>query len=624
MRLHPSLSATFLGITVALAASPVAPVRADAARSLSINPSTHLPAGVTPVLHGQPSITTSRHALHSAPVNATAVPPHLHYYGGPVLSHVKVIQVLYGAPSLTTAYEPAVQNLAAPSIASFYQTATNSFYFDWLSEYNAGGQAIGRGGFQQQIAITPALANDGPTIDDTKIQAELKAQVAANVLPVPDGNTLFAVYFPVGKTITITTTTTSGTTVAMSGVDFCGYHGTTSTPEMAYSVLPDFSTGGMATPNCTFGSEFQSVTRVSSHEVVEAITDPEVGLANSPAPPLAWYDTNFPGEVADICQQFVGNIQFPDGRLYVVQAQWSNRQGACVFSGPQGVVAVNDTSNWVMNSTGFHESFWKPIQWSSTAFRGSVATLSGDVAGSGHDALVAVNGNSVWVMTSNGSAFSAPTMWANTSIAGTRGTMLADVNGDGKADLLTVNNNFTQVMLSTGSGFAAPVLWSGSVPFYGSRATLAADINGDGKADLIAVNGYSIYVMTSTGFGFSPPALWSSAAFYGTRTTLAGDVNGDGLADLVAVNDNSTWVVTSTGNRFSAPTRWLSGPLYGSRATLLGDVHGDGVDALVAVNDSSVYVGLSNVGASLGTAFRQPTLWSTAAFFGTRATLLGN
>src|SRR6202011_2200996 len=130
-------------------------------------------------------------------------------------------------------------------IASFYSAVASSSYFDWLSEYNTPppvsgtGQIIGRGAFSQQIQITPAPGNFGSTIDDSQIQAELKAQIAAGHLPAPNPNTLYAMYFPANKSITFGS--------GKSGVTFCAYHGTTSSPETYYSVLPDFTTGGMTT-----------------------------------------------------------------------------------------------------------------------------------------------------------------------------------------------------------------------------------------------------------------------------------------------------------------------------------------------------------------------------------------
>ncbi|MBJ7607942.1 MAG: hypothetical protein JF887_00720 [Candidatus Dormibacteraeota bacterium] len=146
--------------------------------------------------------------------------------------------------------------------------------------------------------------------------------MAAGNLPQPSASTLYAIYFPAGVTIT-----QGGST---SGVQFCAYHGTTSGPEMFYSVLPDFSSPGMSS-GCGSGSEFQNVTSVSSHELVEATTDAEVGLETNNAPPLAWYDpTN--GEIGDICNGQQRQITGGDGNVYTVQLEWSNVQNACVAS----------------------------------------------------------------------------------------------------------------------------------------------------------------------------------------------------------------------------------------------------------------------------------------------------
>src|SRR4051812_49308232 len=136
-----------------------------------------------------------------------SAPPtrHLVYYGGRVVSNVQVVQVLYGAGS----YDPHVTSTASPSVATFYQGVLNSPYVDWLTEYDTNllpapqsNQTIGRGSFASQVTITPSAANNGATIDDTNIQAELAAQIQAGVLPPPsldnagNNNTYYAVYFP--------------------------------------------------------------------------------------------------------------------------------------------------------------------------------------------------------------------------------------------------------------------------------------------------------------------------------------------------------------------------------------------------------------------------------------------
>ena len=72
---------------------------------------------------------------------------------------------------------------------------------------------------------------------------------------------------------------------------------------------------------------------ISSHELVEAITDAEVSFAIANGPPLGWYDnTNNAGEIADICARTVpGSVTGGDGRRYVVQQEWSNRARGCVL-----------------------------------------------------------------------------------------------------------------------------------------------------------------------------------------------------------------------------------------------------------------------------------------------------
>jgi hypothetical protein len=140
--------------------------------------------------------------------------------------------------------------------------------------------------------ITPSAANDpfgsgntSHTIDDSQIQDELGLQIGHS-LPAPTRDsdhsilTLYTMYFPHGVHISVQNP--GGTpSVLKSGVDFCAYHGTSASPEAYYSVLPDLLTGGM-TSGCGGGTEFQNVTAVSSHELAEAITDPEVGLSTSP------------------------------------------------------------------------------------------------------------------------------------------------------------------------------------------------------------------------------------------------------------------------------------------------------------------------------------------------------
>ena len=302
-----------------------------------------------------------------------------------------------------------------------------------------------------------------------------------------------------------------------------------------------------------------------------------------------------------------------NGQLYVAADTVVMAFGGCggpplagdfTGDGNADVVSVGAGGTCVLPSNG-SSSFTAPTPWSHVPFFGSRATLSADVTGDAKSDLVAVNDTTAWVLKSTGTGFLPPQQWSGVPFFGTRATLAGDLNNDGKADLIAVDNSQTWVMISDGAGhFSAPRQWSAS-PFYGSRATLAADVNGDGRTDLVAVNDSSTWVMLNTGSGFSAPREWSNIPFYGSRATLAGKVSTDGRADLVAVGDTGTWVMTSNGSSFSAPQQWHSGAFFGLVATLGGDVNHDGRMDLIAVNPLDTWVMLD----AGGTAFGTPSQW---------------
>jgi hypothetical protein len=100
-----------------------------------------------------------------------------------------------------------------------------------------------------------------------------------------------------------------------------------STKYLYYGVIPD--QGGNCQGGCgTSSSMFDNLCSVSSHELIEAVTDPAVGLAGDIGYPLAWYDSDN-GEIGDICNAEQGSIRGSDGKTYTIQREWSNAAGKC-------------------------------------------------------------------------------------------------------------------------------------------------------------------------------------------------------------------------------------------------------------------------------------------------------
>jgi len=265
------------------------------------------------------------------------------YYGGRVISHVQVVEVDWG---------PNVDAATKAGLPGFYTAITQSEYLDWLEEYDThikahdmsagSNQVIGRGSFVGAFVITPSAT--GTALTDTQVQSELAAQIAAGTLPAPhvDANgfvdTLYMVEFPPGVSIT----NPSG---GVSCVEFCAYHGSWQAPAgsepyagktIPYSVQPDFN--GACGAGCgSATTTFQNQTSVHSHQLVEAITDTDVALAQTIGPPVAWYNTSN-GEIGDICNAQQGLLAG-----YTVQSEWSNSQAKCIISNP--TVSICNGSN---------------------------------------------------------------------------------------------------------------------------------------------------------------------------------------------------------------------------------------------------------------------------------------
>ena len=271
----------------------------------------------------------------------------LKYYGGRILGSVQVVQVLWGT---------GVDTEVATKLGDYYKGVLNSDYMDWLGEYdtisvpaNMQGnthattkQHLGRGSFLKTVQITPSAANAGANISDDQIAEEIKAQIDSGVLPAPDSDgvggyrTLYMIDFPAsvgGSTLTITGPSGQGT----SCVEFCAYHGATTYKggNLAYGVHPDVATGDCATGCGTAATPLQNATSVHSHEMIEAATDPDIGIliaaGNGPIDfPVGWYcDAAQCGEIGDICNAQQGTVG-----TYTVQKEWSNAQGGCILNVP--------------------------------------------------------------------------------------------------------------------------------------------------------------------------------------------------------------------------------------------------------------------------------------------------
>ncbi len=251
-------------------------------------------------------------SAHAAEARAYSF-PRLSYYGGRVLTNVKVDVVVWGS----WGYGSTVPLTGARSIAGFFGAVTASPYVDWLSEYDTPTQHIGRGRLDGVFTISPG-AYDGAVVTQAQIANVLRWMIATGHLPRPDANRVYALFFRPGQTVT----NGNGDSVH----NFCAYHDTmTYGSTYAYFAVIPYELGNAGCRHAT--TSFDNVTTVVSHELVETITDPGIGLLR-----LSWYD-RANGEIGDICARtFPGWVTGGDGRRYVVQREWSTRARGCIVT----------------------------------------------------------------------------------------------------------------------------------------------------------------------------------------------------------------------------------------------------------------------------------------------------
>ena len=237
-----------------------------------------------------------------------AVTPKLTYHGGALLTSVEVYTIFWG-----TGWQSTPQSDLIPKLNGFFDFILTSSLMDLLGEYSVPGKDIGHGKRTGTTTITSTdpgtLQPDGSRIvADADIQAAIQGWISNHDIPQPDANTLFFVYMP--PNVRVDAFGTSSCT------GFCGYHNAIN-GSIFYAVEPYISCSGCKSGS---GGIFDSLTEVSSHELCEAITDPD--------PFTGWNDDNVDdGEIGDLC-----NFQATTIGGYNVQLEWSNRASACRIS----------------------------------------------------------------------------------------------------------------------------------------------------------------------------------------------------------------------------------------------------------------------------------------------------
>ncbi|HLJ94497.1 MAG TPA: DUF4214 domain-containing protein [Gemmataceae bacterium] len=221
------------------------------------------------------------------------------YHAGPLLQNVQVEPIFYGAY-----WNSDVGQQQSADLDSFLGYLTNSSYMDMLNEYGVGrGQLVANG-------IVAGADSSASKVNDTALQQTIEDSIGTGILQPANPNRLYIVF------------TAPNVDVVQGSQDsvnnFFGYHNYFSTPagEQIYYAVIAHPIG-----NGTFYSldNFQTLTKTTSHELAEAVTDPGVG---------GWYDGRTGNEIGDIADG-PRDVGLLNG--FVVQAEWSAHQRAPIL-----------------------------------------------------------------------------------------------------------------------------------------------------------------------------------------------------------------------------------------------------------------------------------------------------
>jgi hypothetical protein len=258
-------------------------------------------------------------------------PPQVIKLPGPVVATPKIVPIFFqNDATMQGQVEPYLHAL----VSSDYWSKTTS-------EYGVGN-----------LTILPTIVSSDtpPTTDDA-----LKTWIAGNLdgthgWPAPDDNTIYTVFLPDGVSLS--------TPFGSSCSSFGGYHDegvvSATAARFIYALMPRCDTS------------IDSMSIVTSHELVEASTDPFPFTAGAyqqtDDPHIIWSFTPG-GELGDMCEYVAAASQQLVGQYYV-QRTWSNLSAAqghdpCVpvMPGPYlgaAPVLSDATSVDLMDGTGPH------------------------------------------------------------------------------------------------------------------------------------------------------------------------------------------------------------------------------------------------------------------------------
>jgi hypothetical protein len=222
--------------------------------------------------------------------------PAVTYQGGAILPNVEAQAVYLGS---NFANDPTA-NQQTGQLDGFVRAIVHSPFLDVLGQ---DGYGVGRGSASPGV-IDPKQIDGRYYLTDGAIRQELQSLLSSNSLQAPDANRLYIVFVEPGVAVKDSQGATSDRPDGFLGYHtaFTGYDAFGSPHAIRYAVVtyPGAGTNNFFVPGL---NAFDTITKVTSHELAEAVTDPDVNYSTE-----GWYDNQLNGEVGDITNGVVTRL----------------------------------------------------------------------------------------------------------------------------------------------------------------------------------------------------------------------------------------------------------------------------------------------------------------------------
>jgi Fibronectin type III domain len=416
------------------------------------------------------------------------------YHGGALLTSVEAQAVYLGSDwnSNTTL------KTQTAAIDKYLSDIVQSSYMDMMTN---AGYGVGRGTASAGVVNELAL-NKSATLSDSSIQNYLKSMISEAKVAVPDANRLYVVYVEPGVVVSLGRSTSQNS--------FLGYHGAFSAngKDIRYVVLPYPGSPNPSPSSQGIANVLDELTMVTSHELAEAVTDPDVNYKA-----IGWYDDQLDGEIGDLTSR----TTTLNG--YLVQA----------------VVDKNDQVIYPTSNTG--STLTAPLNVVATALSSTSLRISwtGASGATGYS-VFRVDGSTKTLLTNVAATASSATI-TNLTPGGSLSLFVEAFNATTKADSSSVSITLPSSSTSVGT----PQL---TISQFSSTSALLS------WGRISGVDGYRIYEMVGT-----TPVLLGTVSASATAVIASGLTPGKATQFMVEafsgsnVTDSAWATITTTRRR---------------------------------------------------------------------------